>query len=119
MPSKKQRDWKIRINDILECIARIQKYTKGMGFDEFESDDKTIDSVLRNLEIIGEASRHVPREVKSKHHDLPWAEMNTMRNIVIHEYHGVNLNIIWQTITQDLPPIVPNLKKILEENKQK
>lgn len=108
------RNWKMRITDILECISRIQRYTQGMGFDEFETDDKTIDSVLRNLEIIGEASRHVPQEIKSQYTDLPWAEMNTMRNIVIHEYHGVNLNIIWQTITNDLPPLVPRLKEILE-----
>lgn len=87
-----------------------------MAFDEFEEDDKTIDSVLRNLEIIGEASRHVPRAIKGKYPDLPWMEMYTMRNIVIHEYHGVNLKIIWQTITEDLPPLVPRLKEILKEN---
>lgn len=108
------RNWKMRITDILECISRIQRYTQGMGFDEFETDDKTIDSVLRNLEVIGEASRRIPQEIKSQYTDLPWAEMNTMRNIVIHEYHGVNLNIIWQTITNDLPPLVPRLKEILE-----
>ena len=87
-----------------------------MTFNEFEEDDKTIDSVLRNLEIIGEASRHIPRSIKEKYRDLPWMEMYTMRNIVVHEYHGVNLNIIWQTITEDLPPLVPKIKKILEEN---
>jgi uncharacterized protein with HEPN domain len=86
-----------------------------MTFDEFEEDDKTIDSVLRNLEIIGEASRHIPRAIKEKYTDLPWMEMYTMRNIVIHEYHGVNLKIIWQTVTEDLPPLTPRLKEILEE----
>lgn len=118
MPSKK-RDWKIRIHDILECISRIQKYTKGFGFSDFESDDKTIDSVLRNLEVIGEASRHVPRHIKTKYPNLPWLEMNTMRNIVIHEYHGVNLSIIWQTITEDLPPIVPLLKRFSKKKTTK
>jgi len=86
-----------------------------MTFDQFEEDDKTIDSVLRNLEIIGEASRHIPRAIKEKYPDLPWMEMYTMRNIVIHEYHGVNLKIIWQTVTEDLPPLIPQLKEILEE----
>ena len=109
------RNWKIRIGDILECIYRIQRHTQGLEFNEFEDDEKTIDSVLRNLEIIGEASRHVPREIKKRYSDLPWMEMYTMRNIVIHEYHGVNLNIIWQTITEDLPPLIPRLKEILEE----
>jgi uncharacterized protein with HEPN domain len=106
----------MRFEDILECISRIQRYTEGMTFDEFEEDDKTIDSVLRNLEIIGEASRHIPRAIKEKYTDLPWMEMYTMRNIVIHEYHGVNLKIIWQTVTEDLPPLIPRLKEILEEH---
>jgi len=88
---------------------------KVWGLKKFEDDEKTIDSVLRNLEIIGEASKHVPREIKKRYSDLPWMEMYTMRNIVIHEYHGVNLKIIWQTITEDLPPLIPRLKEILEE----
>jgi len=109
------RNWKMRIGDILECIDRIQRYIHGMDFNQFRDDEKTLDSVLRNLEIIGEASKHVPREVKKRHPGLPWLEMNAMRNIVIHEYHGVNHSIIWQTITEDLPALVPQLKKILEE----
>ena len=79
------RNWKIRIADILDCIVKIQRYTNGYTFDDFQDDDKTIDSVLRNLEIIGEAARHVPAEVGAQHSDLPWVEMLTMRNIVIHE----------------------------------
>ena len=109
------RNWKIRIADILDCIVKIQRYTKGYTFDDFQDDDKTIDSVLRNLEIIGEAARHVPAEVRAQHSDLPWVEMLTMRNIVIHEYHGVNLGIIWQTVKEDLPPLLPRLKRILED----
>jgi len=109
------RNWKIRIADILDCIVKIQRYTNGYTFDDFQDDDKTIDSVLRNLEIIGEAARHVPAEVRAQHSDLPWVEMLTMRNIVIHEYHGVNLRIIWQTVKEDLPPLLPRLKRILED----
>lgn len=109
------RNWKIRIADILDCIVKIQRYTKGYTFDDFQDDDKTIDSVLRNLEIIGEAARHVPAEIRAQHSDLPWVEMLTMRNIVIHEYHGVNLRIIWQTVKEDLPPLLPRLKRILED----
>lgn len=87
-PSAPPRNWKIRITDILQCIAEIRRYTKGYSFDEFSSDEKTIDSVLRNLEIIGEAARSVPGEIRARHPELPWAEMLTMRNIVIHDYHG-------------------------------
>jgi uncharacterized protein with HEPN domain len=105
----------MRITDILECIAKIRRFTKGYSFDDFQGDEKTIDSVLRNLEIIGEAARHVPMEVQARYPELPWAEMLTMRNIVIHEYHGVNLSIIWQTVKEDLPSLVSPLKRILQE----
>ena len=105
----------MRITDILQCIAKIQRFTKGYSFDDFQGDDKTIDSVLRNLEIIGEAVRHVPAEIRAQYPELPWAEMLTMRNIVIHEYHGVNLSIIWQTVKEDLPALVSPLKRMLQE----
>ena len=105
----------MRITDILDCITKIQRYTKGYRFDDFQDDEKTIDSVLRNLEIIGEAARHVPTEIREQYPDLPWLEMLTMRNLVIHEYHGVNLRIIWQTVKEDLPPLVPRLKRILKQ----
>jgi uncharacterized protein with HEPN domain len=75
---------------MLLCIAKIRRFTKGYTFEDFQRDEKTIDSVLRNLEIIGEAARYVPPSIRAQHPELPWAEMFTMRNIVIHEYHGVN-----------------------------
>ena len=78
------RNWKLRISDILQCVAKIRRFTKGYTFEDFLQDEKTIDSVLRNLEIIGEAARHIPSNIRAQHPELPWAEMLTMRNIVIH-----------------------------------
>ena len=109
------RNWEMRITDILQCIAKIRRYTKGYTFEDFQNDEKTIDSVLRNLEIIGEAARNIPAEITSQHPEIPWAEMFTMRNIVIHEYHGVNPEIIWQTVKEDLPPLVSPLKQIIRK----
>ncbi len=109
------RNWKIRITDILECIEHIATYTQDMTLGEFQADQKSIDAVLRNLEIIGEAANHVPKEVVKRYPDLPWEEMRAMRNIVIHEYFGVNLNIIWHTIQVNLPSIVDRLKEILKK----
>jgi uncharacterized protein with HEPN domain len=94
------RNWKIRIADILQCILKIRRLTKGYSFEAFQGDEKTIDSVLRNLEIIGEAARHVPEDIRQRYLEIPWAEMLIMRNIVIHEYHGVNLSIVWQTVKE-------------------
>lgn len=112
MPS---RDWKLRISDMLECIARIKEYTNEISFEQFQSDKKTIDAVLRNLEIMGEAVRYIPETVQERYSDLPWAEIRAMRNIVAHEYFGVNLNIIWNTTQSNLPPIVTKLEEILEK----
>jgi uncharacterized protein with HEPN domain len=107
------RNWKIRVTDILESIEHITAYTADITLSEFQTDQKTIDSVLRNLEIIGEATRHIPSNIIKKYSDLPWNEMRAMRNIVIHEYFGVNLNIIWHTTQVNLPSIVDGLKEIL------
>jgi len=110
------RDWKLRVEDILEAIARIERYTAGMNYEAFRVDDRTIDAVVRNLEVIGEAARHVPDGMRTEYADIPWARMRDIRNILIHEYFGVSIPIVWQTIRKDLPPLVPLLRKALEQD---
>ena len=107
------REWRLRIEDILEAIHKIQRYVSGLSFDDFCADDKVVDAVVRNLEVIGEAARHIPPAIESRYQDLPWVEMRGMRNILVHEYFGVNLPILWHTIQQNLPPIIEKLDKIL------
>lgn len=106
--------WRFRIRDILDSVARIERYTRDLSWDAFRGDDKTADAVLRNLEIIGEAARYVPPEIQVRHAHIPWREMQALRNIVVHEYHGVNLEIIWRTVQEDLPSIVTPLQQILK-----
>ena len=108
------REWKFRIEDILECIGRIQRYTSGLTYEEFRLDQRTVDAVIRNFEIMGEAARHVSTEVETRHPQGPWHEMRVMRNELIHGYFGVNLSIVWDTIQHDLPPLVPLLQAILD-----
>ncbi len=105
------RNWRFRINDILESIDKIERYTKGMNLDSWLGDDKTMDAVIRNIEIIGEASSHVPDEVLQQYDDIPWQLMKGIRNIVAHEYFGVDLEIIWKTVTEDLPVLKERLHK--------
>ena len=106
MPS---RSWQFRIDDIIEAINKIQQYTRGYDFDSWCKDAKTIDAVIRNIEIIGEASSRLPEEVQKQFEDIPWSTMKAIRNIVVHEYFGVDLEIIWKTVKEDLP----DLKKLL------
>ena len=109
------REWKLRLEDILEAIATIDRYATGMDYEAFRADGKTVDAVVRNLEIIGEAARHVPDAVQKRYSDVPWARMRDMRNVLIHEYSGVSVPIVWQTIRDDLPPLVPRLRKALDQ----
>ena len=113
MPS---RDWRLRIQDILDCIEKISRYTEGMDFDNFSRDEKTVDAVVRNLEIIGEAACHVPEELCERYSSLPWSKMRGMRNILAHDYTGVSLPIVWTTIKEDLPPLVSPLQGILQSD---
>lgn len=109
------KDWRVRIEDMLEALQRIREYCRGLTADGFAADNRTIDAVVRNLEIIGEAARQMPSQVTQQHPDIPWSRMADMRNILIHEYHSVDSGIIWNTVTHDLPPLAPPLRALLAE----
>ena len=109
-----RRVWKHRISDIIDSIQKIQKYVEEMEFDDFQKDAKTIDVVIRNFIIIGEAARNVPDDVSTKYPNIPWRVMGDMRNFAIHEYWGVEMRTIWKTIKDDLPPLIPDLKRVAD-----
>jgi len=103
-----------RLRDILEAVEKILRYVEGLDRESFLRDEKTVDAVLRNLSVIGEAARHLPEEFTATHPDLPIAEMRGMRHVVVHEYFGVSETILWQTVTEDLPPLVARLNSLLD-----
>ena len=107
------RDDVLRVQDILECIAKIGRYTAGMTHQDFAADEKTVDAVLRNLTIIGDAASHVPEDICLQFPDIPWDKMRAMRNIVVREYFEVSPQFVWQTTQSDLPPLVEPLQRIL------
>jgi hypothetical protein len=102
-----------RLRDILAAIDKIRRYTAGMDFATFAGDERTIDAVIRNFTVIGEAANHLPDELVSHQPGVPWAEMRGMRNVVIHEYFGVSLAILWETIQHDLPEAERSLGELL------
>lgn len=106
------RDWRLRIQDILEAIVAIGEYTRGMDYEAFRSDRKTVDAVLRNLTVIGEAATYVPDDIVALHPEVPWREMRDMRNVVVHAYLGVNTRIVWDTIQLNLPPLIDLLRRL-------
>lgn len=106
------RNWLFRINDILGAVSAVETYVSGMTFEDFIADRKTVDAVVRNLIIIGEASVHIPDEICVAHKEMPLQDMRAMRNFVVHEYFGVSDRILWDTVQIDLPSLVPVLKEI-------
>ena len=100
--------------DIIVAIEKIWKYTKGLTFEEFLLDEKTVDAVCRNLEIIGEAAKYISKDLRDRHKNIPWREIIALRNRIIHEYFGVDEEIIWQIIKHDLAPLYKGLKEILK-----
>ncbi|WP_041279262.1 HepT-like ribonuclease domain-containing protein [Desulfobacula toluolica] len=104
------RSWKFRIEDIIEALDRIFHYVKDLNYDGWMKDQKTIDAVIRNLEIIGEAAANVPQEIQDLYVDIPWYQMKGMRNILIHEYFGVDNDVLWNTIKKDLPVLMEKLQ---------
>jgi uncharacterized protein with HEPN domain len=107
------RDWRFRIEDILEAIAKIQRYVSGMGLDDFENDEEAVDAVIHNLTVIGEAADHIPEEVTSQHSEIPWRLMIDMRNLAVHGYWNLLPSVIWNTVQNDLPPLAEPLRQLL------
>lgn len=107
------RDHSDYLNDILASIHEAIEFTSEMTFEEFSGDRKTINAVIRSLEVLGEASRKIPDYIKAEAPEVPWKRMAGMRNKLIHEYFGVDLEIVWAVIKEELPPLLPYLEKLL------
>jgi len=100
--------------DIIEAIENVLEYTVEMSYDQFRLDRKTVDAVVRNFIVIGEAATNLPDSFTESHPDIPWREMRDIRYIVVHEYFGVDNLIVWATLKENLPPLLPLLKNIIE-----
>ena len=108
------KDYKAYISHILESITLIEQYTENISFEEFENDRKTIDAVIRNFEIIGEASNKLPEEFRKKYPEIPWRSIIGLRNVLIHDYLGVDIKAVWGNLKQELPQLKKQMKAILE-----
>jgi uncharacterized protein with HEPN domain len=100
---------------ILQASNEAMAFTAGMDFATFNSDRRTTLAATRALEIMGEAARHVPANVRRRYPQVPWQDITDMRNKVIHEYFGGDLEVVWRTIQEDLPPLCEAIQRVLTE----
>lgn len=101
------------LNDILESISDIKEFVVGIDYENFLRDKKTSKAVIRSLEIIGEAAKNIPEPLRNSQKEIPWQEIMGMRNKLAHEYFGVDLDIVWQSIHEDVSPLEAAVKEIL------
>jgi len=107
----------VYINHIKEAMVKIKKYLMGVSHEEFAKNSLLIDGVVRELEIIGEAANNIEQSFKDKHREVPWLKIRGMRNSLIHEYFGVDINIVWNTCEDDLPRLNKIINGLLKDNR--
>jgi len=100
-----KRDVRLYIEDIIDCIAKIEEYTDSITEDDFHDNTQTQDAVLRRLEIIGEAVKHIPMRIRDKYPDIPWKNIAGLRDVLINAYFGVNLYRTWKAVKEDIPDL--------------
>jgi len=103
---------------MLEAAEKVARYTEGMtDFAAFSSNEMAVDAVIRNVQIIGEAARHIPDDVLARYPDVDWVGMRGMRNILVHNYGAIRLDVVWNVVQVDIPVILPRLREVLERER--
>jgi len=109
-----KRDPFILLDDMVTALSRIERYRGDMTREQFLSDEKTVDAIVRNIEVIGEASRQLPPEFTESHESVPWHQMAGMRNRIVHDYFGIDVEIIWQVVIESLPALKQQITEIVK-----
>ena len=107
------RDYRLFLDDIRTCCEKVLRYTCGLTAEAFAGDEKTLDAVVRNLEIIGEAAKQVPPHLRQRHPQVEWQKIAGLRDVVIHRYFGVDEDIIWDVVRNHVPQLLEQVTRIL------
>ena len=114
-----KRDYRLYLEDMLEAMDKIERYTRGLTFEQFSGDDKTVDAVIRGFTILGEATKNIPSTLRTRYPDVPWKDIAGMRDKLVHEYFGIRYEVLWETIKKRLPTLRSLIEAILKEMDEK
>lgn len=109
------RDFRLYLKDILEAMESIESFVSGMDFEAFKADDKTSSAVMRKLEVIGEATKQIPNDVREQYPEVPWKAMAGMRDRLIHFYFGVSNRLVWRAVQKEIPKAKPHIQQIVKD----
>jgi uncharacterized protein with HEPN domain len=109
------RDYRDYLEDICQAARKALDFTEGVAYEDFVADEKTVYAVVRALEIVGEATKRIPQDVRDRHPQIPWRSMAGIRDKLIHDYVNVSLEVVWKTLSEDLPPLVPMIERVIDE----
>jgi len=109
------RDYKIYLTDILESIEKIEDYAKNVSFEDLSSDEMRKDAIIRNLMVIGEAAKNIPKDIRSKSTEIEWEKISGLRDILIHQYFGTDLDTLWDVIKNNLPMLKRNIRVLIKK----
>src|SRR5579871_1566708 len=109
------RDSRLYLEDMQQALERITRYLQRQTFDTFEQNELLVDGIVRNLELLGEAAKHVPQDIRSNHPSVPWTKIAGLRDILTHQYFAVDLQIIWDVVTNQVPTLRNAIRVMLEE----
>jgi uncharacterized protein with HEPN domain len=112
-----KRDFLLLLDDMLQSALKIKRYTRGIDYDSFIADDKTIDAVVRNFEIIGEAANRIDPDLRDCNPEIEWTRIKGFRNRIVHDYFGIDYEIVWSIIETYLDELIDWLEKIIDDNK--
>ncbi|MFQ5714852.1 MAG: DUF86 domain-containing protein [Candidatus Scalinduaceae bacterium] len=109
------REYRDYLSDILDAMVKAKRFIAGMSYDDFTKDDKTIFAVIRSLEIIGEATKNIPEDFREQNPEIPWKDMAGIRDVLIHDYFGVDKETVWLTVKKKILQVMPLIEQLLEK----